>query len=120
MLTTQQIIQIAQTLQPQLSNLLRAETATTVDRQLTTLLKQFEQGQPVEEQVLLLLHAQEPLRPYLTPNTNKSFNLPGNRVAQPSSLIYKCSECNYTDNVAQQGMKPDPCPDHPNAVLQKL
>jgi hypothetical protein len=120
MLTSQQIIQIAQSLQPQLTTLLPAETAMTVNQQLTVLLAQFDDGQPVEEQILILLNDQEPLRPYLIPRTSKNSNLPGNRVARPSSLIYKCPECDYTDAVPQQGMKPDPCPKHPQAVLQQI
>jgi hypothetical protein len=52
--------------------------------------------------------------------TRVSSKLDGEMVAEPSGLIYACPHCNYRDVVFLLGMDPEPCPNHPTAILQRL
>jgi len=123
MFTPEEILQIAQAIQPRLQELLPSDIAETIDRQLTDHLAQANAGESVAQEILDLLNTQEALRPYLgiaieTAIPKHYEPLGGEPPPFASSLTYKCPECDYTDTIPQQGMTPEPCPDHPNAILQ--
>ncbi|MGI0491482.1 hypothetical protein ACN4EG_06700 [Alkalinema pantanalense CENA528] len=118
MFTSEQIQKIAQLIQPKLFDLLPHETANFIQTKLTQLIEKSNAGEAVEQEILDLLYEQERLHPYLTLDSLKSFDpLPGNSAPIPSSLIYRCPDCDYITDVPFLGMTPDPCPNHPTTVL---
>jgi hypothetical protein len=89
MLTPEQILKIAQDLQPHIPELLPADRAAEVDRQLTKLITQYNAGEDVAEDVLDLLDEQPELSQYISTNPtiyNKGITPPpGNPAPIPAS-----------------------------------
>jgi hypothetical protein len=117
MFTSEQCLQVAQYLQPSLSDLLSVERAKTIDLQLTELISKAESGERVEREILALLYSEESLRPYLILNTGEKHGDPKNAA---SSLSYKCPQCTYTAKIPFLGIKPKPCKEHPKVTLEMI
>ena len=122
MFTLPQIVQVAETLQPQATQYLTPDQNT----QLQTLITQAKSGQPVENDILEILASHEQLREQasnLLENLNAVTDLRGfdplasDSALVTNSLIYRCSKCDYITDIPFLGMTPDPCPDHPTTAL---
>ena len=126
MLTPEQILQLAQAIQPKLHTLLPADTAATIHNQLTDLMTQARQGKAVAGEIVQILSSQAALRSELENLTDtidhsrKLDPLAGQPPLVPATSCFKCPHCDYTDVIPQSSMKPDPCPDHPDAELIPL
>jgi hypothetical protein len=100
MFTPEQLLEIAQTIQPKIRDLLSPEEADRIEPELTHLIQQLQNGQPVAKQLLLLLNSQTALQSYLT-QINRGATPPGNSPPIPAS-----------GEVPFRGM-PNPTPDPP-------
>lgn len=122
MYTPQQLLNAAEAIEPILPQLLNQADAAHIKEQLELarlgkdstqiwqLLDQYPQTQRWRNQ-------------YFDPSmirVRSSSQLAGEMVAQPSGLIYACPHCDYRDVVFLIGMEPEPCPKHPDAILQRL
>ncbi|NJN32408.1 MAG: hypothetical protein HC824_19770 [Synechococcales cyanobacterium RM1_1_8] len=121
MYSSQQVLDAAEVIYPVLPQLLDEPKAAQVQGQLETALfgkdivtildtlDQYPQTQRwfAKYTVVSMIH-------------RSGSQLHGDMVAQPSGLIYACPHCDYRDPVFLLGMDPDPCPKHPDAVLQRL
>jgi hypothetical protein len=117
MFTPEQILDIAQIIQPQLRALLPIEIAETIDRQLTELITKANKGEPVTQAILDLFDDRPELRPYLTISTLKGFTpQAGNMEARPRKPEYQCPECHKQYAELPQSRIPT-CPDHPHQPL---
>jgi hypothetical protein len=100
--TLDQILAAAQTIRPQLFNLLDAETATAIDRQLATLIEQAHSDTSIENQILVLLSQHAVVREQAstllnaetvpTDPTRLFERLPGASVSQEFPR-FKCAIC---------------------------
>jgi hypothetical protein len=84
MFTPEQLLEIAQTVQSKIRDLLSPEEADRIEPELTHLIQQLQNGQPVAKQLLLLLKSQKPFQPYLT-QINRGATPPGNPPPIPAS-----------------------------------
>jgi hypothetical protein len=120
MFTPKQILEIAESLQPKLYDLLPSDIAESIDQQLTALIIKANNGEPVAQTILELLNQHSDLHPYLTDDTQKQFNpLAGDGTARPRKPAYQCPECNITKAELPQGRIPK-CDAHPEAILQRI
>jgi hypothetical protein len=120
MFTPKQILEIAESLQPRLYDLLPSNIAEPIDQQLTALIIKANNGEPVAPKIFELLNQQPDLRPYFTDDTHKQFNpLAGDGTARPRKPVYQCPECNTTKSELPQGRIPK-CDAHPEAILQRI
>ena len=122
MFTPDQILEIAQSLQPRLHDLLLPiDRAEAIDGQLTELIARFNTGEDVSQEILDLLDEQPELQPYLTIGTNKQYNpLPGSGtpIAYPR---FKCPDCDYTWSQLESSDSIPLCAKNPNhQTLQRL
>jgi hypothetical protein len=86
MYTPEQILKIAQNLQPQLHELLPDDRATAIAPQLTELIAKANAGEPVTQEILDLLDNQPELQSYLAIATSKQVPAPpGNSAPIPAS-----------------------------------
>jgi hypothetical protein len=89
MLTPEQILKIAQDLQTHIPELLPADRAAEVDRQLTKLITQYNAGEDVAQDVFDLLNGQPELSQYISTHPtsyNKGITSPpGNSAPIPAS-----------------------------------
>ena len=97
MFTPEQILEIAQTIQSKIRDLLSPEEADRIEPELIHLIQELQNGQPVAKQLLLLLNSQPALRSHLVlVNRNKGVATPpGNSSPIPA-----------TDEVPFKGMQP--------------
>ncbi|WP_008307986.1 hypothetical protein [Leptolyngbya sp. PCC 6406] len=121
MYTSEEILDAAKAILPALPKLLDEPTATQLQAQLNIHLA----AQDIDQLWATLERSPQTQRwrsKYLNQVKVKGSGsqLAGDMVAQPSSLIYACPHCDYRDVIFLLGMDPDPCPDHPAAVLQRL
>ena len=120
MYTSQEILEAATAILPVLPKLLDEPTATQVKAQLNTHLA----SQDIAQIWATLDQSPQTQRwrdRYFGPTTKGGYSpLAGDMVVQASGLIYACPHCNYRDVVFFVGMNPDPCPNHPDAVLYRL
>jgi hypothetical protein len=123
MFTNAQILEAAQTLRPILPQLLDAESAQSVDHQLTQLLNQTELDENTQVDCILDIVEHHPetkswLDDFLqTVQTRGYSGLQGNAAPSPATTTFKCPYCDHTDTVPQSGMIPEPCPNHPTVAL---
>lgn len=118
----QQILNAAKAILPALPQLLDPATARAMKAQLETLL--FDQNiAKIWETLDQSPQTQNWRTKYLNQEkitvTRSSSQLAGDMVPQPG-IIYACPNCDYRDVVFLLGMDPDPCPNHPDAVLRRL
>jgi hypothetical protein len=127
--SSEQILQAAIAIQTELSTLLDPETAAQFQAQLRLLLHQVRAGEAnlldLKEHLTELPSTRQWFLQHYPPQaatdtTRSNTQLDGNKAATPSELTYQCPDCKYTDEVPQAGMKPEPCPDHPNSELKPL
>lgn len=116
MLTPEQILQIAQYLQSRLPEILPADRAEAIDRQLTDLIDRYNAGEDLAQEIFDLLDEQPELSPSLLPGTPQDLNYskgvvpsppPGNPAPVPAS-----------ESVPFKGMK-DPTPTPQDTSKQK-
>lgn len=120
MYTPQEILDAATAILPVLPKLLDEPTATQVQAQLNTHLASQDIAQ-IWATLELSPQTQRWRDRYFEPATSRRYSpLAGDMVVQPSGLIYACPHCNYRDVVFFTGMDPDPCPNHPDAVLYRV
>ena len=121
MFTPDQILEIAQSLQPRLHDLLPIDRASAIDEQLTELIARFNTGEDVSQEILDLLDEQPELQPHLSIGTSKQYNPlagSGKPIAYPR---FKCPDCNYTWSQLEASDAIPPCSKNPNhQALQPL
>ncbi len=111
MFTSEQILEIAQTIQSEIRDLLSPKEADRIEPELIHLIQELQNGQPVAKQLLLLLNSQPALRSHLAlVNRNKGdATPPGNPPPIPA-----------TDEVPFKGMQnPTPNPIKTDNSTQK-
>lgn len=106
MFTPEQLLEIAQTIQPKLRDLLSPEEADRIGPELTHLIQELQNGQPVAKQLLKFLNSQPAFRSYLT-SVSRGATPPGNSPPIPASedTPFKgipASEPPKTDNPTQK------------------
>jgi|GEM_PF-2003830 len=121
MFTPDQILEIAQSLQLRLHDLLPVDRASVIDKQLTELIARLNTGEDVSQEILDLLDEQPELQPHLTIGTSKQFN-PLAGIGKPIAYPrFKCPDCDYTWSQLESSDAIPPCaknPTHP--ALQRL
>ncbi|TVQ20810.1 MAG: hypothetical protein EA367_07400 [Leptolyngbya sp. DLM2.Bin15] len=129
MYTPQEILGAAKAILPVLPKLLDEPTANQLQAQLNTYLAAQDIAKIWEtlEQTPQTQHWRDKFFEAKELNKSRSVSqlagnsqLGGDMVAQPSGLIYACPHCDYRDVIFLLGMDPDPCPDHPDAVLHRV
>jgi hypothetical protein len=117
MFTPEQLLELAQSIQPKLHDLLPADRATAIDQELTKLIARSNAGEKVAEEILELLDNQPELEECLAIGTIRKFDsLPGNSSARPREPKYQCPECHKTYAELPQNRIPK-CKDHPDKTL---
>ena len=123
MYTPQQILNTAKAIQSVLPQLLDPAAASAMQAQLEPLLLNQDIAK-IWETLDQFPQTQRWRTKYLNQEiataTRSGSQLAGDMVAQPSGLIYACPHCDYRDVVFLLGMAPDPCPDHPDALLHRV
>ena len=121
MYTPQEILNAAKAILPVLPKLLDEPTANQLQAQLNTHLAAQDIAK-IWETLDRSPQTQRWRSKYLNQEiaTRSGSQLAGDMVAQPSGLIYACPHCDYRDVVFLLGMDPDPCPEHPDAVLHRV
>lgn len=128
MLTSEQVIEIAKTLQPRLPELLPTDRANMVQQKLIDLMTQFNQGEDTSQEILDLLDKQPELEAEITivsetvkSQSSKTFSLlpgTGNPIEYPR---YKCPDCGKIWSQIESSDSVPPCPTNPNhAALQLI
>jgi hypothetical protein len=74
MFTPEQILELAQSIQPKLHDRLPTDRAIAIDQELTKLIARSNAGENVAEEILELLDNQPELEEYLAIGTSKQFN----------------------------------------------
>ena len=129
MYTPQEILGAAKAILPVLPQLLDKPTANQLQAQLNTYLAAQDIAKIWEtlERTPQTQHWRDKFFDAKELNKSRSVSqlagnsqLGGDMVAHPSGLIYACPHCDYRDVIFLLGMDPDPCPDHPDAVLHRV
>lgn len=120
MYTSAQIIETAKLISPALPKLLSSSDASKVQDELQSLIavQDFSQIWKILSQYP---QTHRWCSRYLRNNSTRSGSrLLGNKVADPSSLIYACAHCDYRDVIFFLGMTPERCPKHPKDALFRV
>jgi rubrerythrin len=130
MYTPEQILKAAQTIQSRLDTLLDAQTAMVIAAQLQTLINQAQQGQPVENDILMLFASDDRLRQDAReiledPSVNKGLKGGFQAMAgtgKPRSYpLYKCPDCGESWSQIDPDETVPTCPKDPShQPLQRI
>ncbi len=118
MFTPEELLEIAQYLQPKLHDLLPSDIAEPIAQQLTALITKANNSESVAPQILTLLNQQPALQPYLTGEAPSDIlrilpPIPGDMNPVPArSFICPTPDCPETWTRPSSGYAIPICPTH--------
>lgn len=124
MFTPEELLEIAQYLQPKLHDLLPSDIAESIAQQLTALITKANNGESVAPQILTLLNQQPALQPYLKGEALSDIlrimpGTAGNMNAEAREPEYECPTCHKIYAELPNGRMPK-CSDHETIQLMKI